>query len=113
MNNFYVWAAMDGARNDYREGDRVPDGAGAYLYAGDTLEEARRLMVSDPATYETADGQPARLYIARETDGGEVPLIVSGPYSSSAWPMPYAPKRYYAGLSAYVATAAELETHNV
>ena len=91
MSNFYVWAALDAARNDYREGDLVPDGAGAYLHAADTLDGARAAMVSDPATYETADGETARLYIAGN-DAGETPRIFSGPHTGSAWPMPYAPK---------------------
>lgn len=105
MSTFYVWAAMDRA-HDYLEGDTVPDGAGAYLYAGDTREAARAAMVSDPATYETADGETARLYIAAG-DGDETPRIVSGPHTGSAWPMPYAPKRYHAGLSSFVSLAGE------
>jgi hypothetical protein len=105
MSTFYVWAAMDRAW-DYREGDTVPNGEGAYLYAGDTREAARAAMVSDPATYETADGETARLYIAASGDDG-TPRIVSGPHSGSAWPMPYAPKRYHAGVDSFVSLAGE------
>ena len=101
MNTFYVWAAMDRA-HDYLEGDLVPDGAGAYLYAGETRDAARAAMVSDPATYETVDGETARLYIA-VSDGEELPRIISGPHTGSAWPMPYAPKRYTPALSAFIA----------
>jgi hypothetical protein len=101
MDTFYVWAAMDSA-HDYLDGDTVPNGAGAYLYAGDTLEAARAAMVSDPATYQTAHGDAARLYIA-VSDGEELPRIVSGPHTGSAWPMPYVPKRYTPALSAFIA----------
>ena len=78
MSNYYVWAALDAARDNYRAGDLVPDNAGAYLYAGDTLDGARAAMVSDPATYETGDGRPARLYVAAG-DAGTAPRIVSNP----------------------------------
>lgn len=101
MNTFYVWAAMDRA-HDYQEGDLVPDGAGAYLHAGDTLEAARAAMVSDPATYETAAGDTAPLYVA-VSDGDGPARIVTGPHTGSAWPMPYAPKRYAPALSAFTA----------
>lgn len=105
MTTFYVWAAVDRA-HDYDTGDLLPDGAGVYLYAGDTKDAARAALVADAAYYETADGETARLYVA-ESDGEETPRIISGPHSGSAWPMPYAPKRYHAGLNAFVSLAGE------
>lgn len=96
MNRFYVWAAIN-RPHSHRVGDPVPDGAGVYLHAGDTLEEARAAMVSDPVTYETADGT-APFYLVEAGKRG--PRIVSGPHSGSAWPMPYAPKRLTVGVTA-------------
>jgi hypothetical protein len=108
MSNYYVWAAMDRA-HDYRAGDPVPDGAGAYLHAADTLEAAREAMTGDPATYESEDGHTAPLYIAEDA-GEEGARIVSGPHSGSAWPMPYTPKRYRPDLGAFVSLAGEYPT---
>jgi len=105
MSNYYVWAAVDRA-HDYDHGDAVGDGAGVYLHAGSTLEAARAAMRADTAWYETADGETARLYIAAG-DGDETPRIVSGPHTGSAWPMPYAPKRYHAGVDSFVSLAGE------
>jgi len=103
MNTFFIWAAADRAR-DYSEGDLVPDGAGVYLHAADTLEAARAAMVEDAAWYETASGDSAALFIAVSEDEA-APRIVSGPHAGSAWPMPYAPKRYRPEFSAFVSLA--------
>lgn len=99
---FYVWACI--APIDYAPGQIVRAGHGAFLYAADTEEGARAAMAADPATYETADGEPARRFIVAGDESTRT-RIVSGPHTCSAWPLPYQPKRYRPGLSAFVSLA--------
>lgn len=102
VSSFYVWAGLDRA-HDYRKGDPVPDGAGAYLYGAESLEAALDARIAAPSDYVTAAGEPAPLYIAAGDLRGA--CIVSGPIIRSAGEKPTA--RYRPGLSAFVSLECE------
>jgi len=99
---FYVWACI--APVDYAPGQIVRAGHGAFLYSAETEADARAAMVADAAYYETADGETARLFIVAGDEDTRT-RVVSGPHTGSAWPLPYAPKRYSSELSAFVSLA--------
>lgn len=96
MSSFYVWARV--APTPYAPGDIVRDGEGVFLHYADTPEEARALLVSDPATYEDAAGEELPLYVVGGDAVGDV-RVLSDAYRGGAWPLPYLPRRTY-GVSA-------------
>jgi len=79
----FVWASLvKGAR--YAPGDVVPDGAGAYLWAGDTFAAASDYILTGRAVAELG-GHRVPLYLVDIEDG--TARALTGPILSPAGDM--------------------------
>ena len=77
----YVWAPLDHTRDPhgYRAGETAQDGAGVYLWAGETKAGALAWIRETPETYSDNAGNRLPLYVATAY-AGDLPAVESGPY---------------------------------